>query len=1341
MKVLHAAKEATTRWSAPARSLGLRILVIVLMMAGGSRVVAGISESTSSSLDAFGAVPTAVAPQSPTGLDDDGDLYSQPAQTGTSAATSPALPRPASGHHVKFDRVSLEQGLSQSSVLCILQDDIGFMWFGTEDGLNKYNGHSFTIYRHDPEDPNSLSNNVIRSIIQDREGVLWIGTDGGLNRLDRVSEEFTRYQNDPDDPHSLSDNAVLSIHEDQSGALWIGTGAGGLDRLDPETARFSSYQADPDNPRSLTSNGVSSIYEDQRGALWLGTDGGLDRFDRETESFGHYQFIYFQSDPHDPHSLTHYPVTSVCEDREGELWIGTYGGGLNRFDRKTEEFTRYSSDSNDPYSLSDDRVLAVYEDQAGNLWIGTYGGGLAKFDRETLRFIHYQADLNDSYSLSGNVVWSFYEDQSGALWIGTNDGLSKYDREREKFAHYRADPNDLNGLSNNHVLSIHEDRAGMLWIGTHGGGLNRFDRWDTEQFIHYQHNPNSPHSLSQGEVMSIQEDRAGDLWVGTWKGGLNRLDRESGWFLHYRYDPYDPHSLSSDDISAVYEDRSGVLWVGTWGGGLDRYDPEQDQFNHYHSIPDDPHSLSSYYISAIYEDRLGELWIGTYGGGLNRFDRETERFTRYLNNPADFRSLSDNAVWSIHEDHSGVLWIGTSGGLNRFDRATETFTRYREKAGLPNDVVHCILEDDRGNLWLSTNNGLSQFSLEEETFRNYDAGDGLQSKEFSEGACYKSSSDEMFFGGVNGLNAFYPDSIKSNTYVPPVVLTSLTQGGADVAARQAVETIREVTFQWPNNFFEFEFAALSYSQPEKNQYAYMLEELEEDWVYIGTRRFGRYTNLPGGTYVLRLKGSNNDGVWNEEGVSVVVTIVPPFWETWLFRGIAALVVLGGVAGGYRWRVRTIEEKNRELETLVEERTHALEERTREIERRRQELEALYRADAELHRHLRLDQVLQALVDIAVDILQADKSSLMVWDDQRKALVVRFARGYRPETLDEMSFAPGVGSAGRVAVSGEPVIVEDARTDPRIVKRATIIDPEGICSFMQVPITVGGEVFGVFSADYLEPRAFGVDEQRLFMALAQRAALAIDTAQLYEQTRELAVVEERNRLARDLHDAVTQTLFSASLISETLPDLWESDKTEGRQLLKELRQLSRGALAEMRTLLLELRPTVLVEARLSDLLRQLAEAVIGRTGIPVEVSVDKECEVPSDVHVALYRIAQEVLNNVVKHAHATQVAVGLRCTSPAQETSPPTTGGERSVELCISDNGRGFDPNCVPSDRLGLGIIRERAQAIGASLEIESEPGSGTRVSVVWGQDRWRQEREADSLSEHRLAGGPVTGRR
>jgi len=396
----------------------------------------------------------------------------------------------------------------------------------------------------------------------------------------------------------------------------------------------------------------------------------------------------------------------------------------------------------------------------------------------------------------------------------------------------------------------------------------------------------------------------------------------------------------------------------------------------------------------------------------------------------------------------------------------------------------------------------------------------------------------------------------------------------------------------------------------------------------------------------------------------------------------------------------------------------------QVERRMQELEALYRADAELHRRLSLDEVLQALVDITVEILRADKSSLYTWDERHERLVVRVARGFHPETMEHMSFSPDEGTVGYVATSSEPVIVEDARTDPRTSNRVTVMETEGIRSLMEVPIKVGGDVFGVFSADYARPRGFGDDEQRLFIALAQRAALAIDTAQLYEQSQELAVVEERQRLARDLHDAVTQTLFSASLIAEALPSLWESDPDEGRDLLGELRRLSRGALAEMRTLLLELRPASLVETDLADLLRQLAEAVSGRTGLSIMVDVETRCDPPPDVHVALYRIAQEALNNVVKHANATRVMIEL-CRSPLpgkgnrRGPSMAGEGGEdkRGLELTISDDGCGFDPSCVPIDGLGLDIMHERARSVGARLSIESQPGLGTRVVVTWEQDR------------------------
>jgi GAF domain-containing protein/two-component sensor histidine kinase len=380
----------------------------------------------------------------------------------------------------------------------------------------------------------------------------------------------------------------------------------------------------------------------------------------------------------------------------------------------------------------------------------------------------------------------------------------------------------------------------------------------------------------------------------------------------------------------------------------------------------------------------------------------------------------------------------------------------------------------------------------------------------------------------------------------------------------------------------------------------------------------------------------------------------------------------------------------------------------EIAQRMQELESLYHADEELYRHLDLDQLLETLVDVAIKILQADKGSVMVWDARRERLAVHAARGFQPDSLARMSFAPGEGAVGLVGTTGEPIFVEDTGKDSRVIRE--IVEAEGIRSFMHVPIKIEGRLFGVFNVDYLRPRRFMEYEQRLFAALAQRAALAIENAQLYEQAQQLAVVQERQRLARDLHDAVTQTLFSASLIAEVLPALWEKNEVIAREYLQELRQLSRGALAEMRTLLLELRPAALLEARIEDLLRQLGEAVTGQTGAAVTVSAEGQFGLPQEVHVALYRIAQEALNNVVKHAHARAVSVSLRWDAPI-ESLP--AGDSHSLELCVRDDGNGFDLKSVPPDHLGLSIMRERAQAIGARLEVTSQPAQGTEVRIVW----------------------------
>jgi two-component system sensor histidine kinase ChiS len=840
----------------------------------------------------------------------------------------------------RFERISIEQGLSQVTIYCILQDSRGLMWFGTEDGLNRYDGYNFTIYKRDPADLHSLSANTIRVIYEDAAGMLWIGTDGGgLSRFDHRIEQFTQYRHDPDNPDSLSSDTVTAIYADASGMLWVGTDGEGLDRLDLASGKFSHYRHDPNVPDSLSSNAVTAILADPAGVLWVGTrGGGLNQLNRATD-----QFVRYRNDPRNLNSLSNDDVNTLFLGGDGSLWAGT-NAGLIRLDLQTRNFTRYNYDSKDPYSLSDGLVRTIYEDSRGTVWVGT-PNGLNELDRQSQQFVHYQNDPRDANSLSLDDITAIYEDASGILWIGTTvGGLNKLDNKTRRFVHYRNDPNDPNSLLNNTVWALLEDKDGIVWVGTSGStnGLDRLDR-QTGQFTHYQNDPKDAHSLPSASVLAIYQDSAGTLWVGTYESGLNRLDQQtgpprsgfpqsespqggspqSGSFTHYRHDPADPDSLSNNIVWAFLEDTAGRFWVGTMGGGLNLLDRASGKFTHFLNDPANPDSLSSDYILYLYEDQAGTIWVGTTQG-LDQLiesgaaNQPAQQFVHYRNDPADPHSLSSNAVPAIYEDASGKLWIGTDDGLNRFDPATETFTVYTENDGLANDAIACILGDNQGYLWISSGKGLSKLDPHTGQFKNYDARDGLQSNEFNRDACYKNAQGEMFFGGINGFNVFNPVDITDNPYSPPVVLTDFQIFNKPVTIgdgsplKQSIGETKTITLPYWDYVFSFEFAALDYTLPSKNQYAYKLEGFDRDWnVVDSSRRFASYANLPAGSYTFRVKGSNNDGVWNENGVELGVIVTPPPWKTWWAYTLYVLLGISILAAVWRYRSKEVARKHLE----------------------------------------------------------------------------------------------------------------------------------------------------------------------------------------------------------------------------------------------------------------------------------------------------------------------------------------------------------------------------------------------------------------------------------------------
>lgn len=1184
--------------------------------------------------------------------------------------------------NIRFEHFSLEEGLSQSVVTSVLQDRTGYLWIGTEDGLNRYDGYNFKVYKPDSSNPNSLSDNWITSLAEDAQGYLWVGTRlGGLNRYDPGTDKFTRFLHDEANPASLSNNKVSYILPDENN-LWVGTEYG-LDYYNHQTNSFEHHRTSNDPTSSPSSNFITTIFRDSKGLLWVGTsNAGLNIYDPRED-----QFEVYKNTEGDATSLSSNRVLSIQADKDGAIWVGTVNG-LNRFEPAGKYFTRFTNSKKDPNSIGDNTINVIYKDHSGGLWFGTRNG-LDRYDPQSKKFIHHRHQATVGNSLSNDIVHTIYEDFNGVLWIGTfGGGLNKYNRQQDRFTYYRNNPDDPNSLSGDMVFPIFVHSNGMVWIGTQGGGLNRFDP-QNGRFSQYRYDPENPASISSDEVYALASDHTGQLWVGT-SAGLDYLNLTNGIFTHFQPDANVDNSLSGAPVYAIYEDSHRDIWVGT-NRGLDLFDSKTQTFNHYETDEEDPHSFSGNLITSILEDDQGNIWVGTFDDGLKRISANLTNITQYKNNPKDTTTLGNDSIISLFQDSKKNLWIGTTGGgLNLFHPETNTFTRFTEKDGLSNNVIYGILEDDQGYLWLSTNFGLSRFNPAEKTFRNFTSSNGLQSNEFNQNAFAKDAKGNLYFGGIAGFNVFSPKEIKNNPIPPPVVLTSIMQDGKALNPDITAETLREITLVWPQDSFEFEFAALAYGQPSKNQYSYKLENFDADWNNIGYNRTGRYTNLPGGTYILHLRGSNNDGTWNETGTTVKIVIVPPLWETLWFQSILILAVIAIGAGGFRWRVKSVESRNRELERVVQKRTADLEKRTREIE-------ALYQADEKILRNVTLNQVFQTLVDVSVSLLKADRSVVFVWSEDQHKIIPRVSHGFRPETLIALTYDEGEGLVGEAMKSGESIIVSDLKIKELRGDVQTVIRAEGIQSFAHFPIIVDGKVAALFNVGYTRPNALNEDNIRLFTALVQRVSLSVANMELFEQTKDLAVMEERNRLARDLHDSAKQKAFAALAQLGTANGLWKSKSDSIQPHLKEAETLVYEVIQELTFLIQEIYPIALQEKGLPTTLREYIYEWENRNDAEVKLTIRDERVLPLDTEQAIYRVIQESLANISRHSHASRVDISL-------------VYHPDSLQVHISDDGCGFDMN-QKAKGLGFRSMRERISSVRGNLQIQSAPGQGTRLIV------------------------------
>ncbi|HVK94790.1 MAG TPA: two-component regulator propeller domain-containing protein [Noviherbaspirillum sp.] len=821
----------------------------------------------------------------------------------------------AAPQNMRFQQLGREQGLHHASVLAILQDRQGFMWFGTQGGLHRYDGKRMTVFRQDPERADSLADNWIASLHEDAQGRLWVGTRvGGLHLFDPKTEGFVRYHRDPNDSAGPASEEINAIASDGGDGLWLAT-SDGLAHFDPQSGRFRVLRNDPVHTDSLSHNRVLTLTRDNRQNLWAGTAAGYVRVAPDAKRIDRFR-LDSDSAPEPKHNEVH----SLLIDRSGTRWVGT-AAGLETHGPAAGQKRRFGSAE----GLAAGPVEALYQDRDGTVWVGTQDDGLKRWDSNAGRFIAYRHQPTDPSSLADRRVMSLYQDRSGSLWIGTwFRGASRVDLASGGFERFVQQPGNPHGLTDDRVYAIAGEGRDWLWLGTLGGGVNRLNRASGD-FNAYRHDPHNPRSLSHDRVRALQVTSEG-VWVGT-MDGLNLLDPASGRATRFMHSPADDATPSSDMITALALDHKGALWVAT-GDGLNRRDPQASGFRRFMHDPNAPDGLGHSWVTTLLEGRDGDMWVGTFGG-LDRWDRESGRFSHFRHDPKQAGTLSHNRVYCLYLDRVGSLWVGTAGGLNRMEKDGR-FTRFTVSNGLPSDAIYGIVEDRAGRLWISTDSGLSRLDVASGKFRNYSAADGLIDGSYAVGSYFQDADGNMFFGGVQGFTVFRPESVRDNPHAPPVVVTdfrvfnqSVRNGHPfpDIRLDGPISKAKAISLSYKQSVFSLEFAGLHYADPMRIVYAYKLNGFDQDWTYTDAgKRFATYTNLDPGRYVFQVKAANKDGVWNDVPTALEINITPPYWMAWWFRLLAALLLAGTIYAVHRIRIRHFVQQKAFLEREVAQRT-------------------------------------------------------------------------------------------------------------------------------------------------------------------------------------------------------------------------------------------------------------------------------------------------------------------------------------------------------------------------------------------------------------------------------------
>lgn len=840
---------------------------------------------------------------------------------------------------MEFENIAIDQGLSQYSVHTILQDSRGFLWFGTQDGLDKYDGHDFTHYKNKFDDTTTISSNNISSIVEDKYGYLWIGTTNGLNRYDPLKNTFKRFYHKPGIDNSISSNEINSICVDAENNIWVGTNDKGLNqlKLTKDQIFLKKFSHNVNDENSISSDIITDIKIDKKGTIWVGTVNGLNRFDKSTGKFAQYK-----NKTSDKNSLSGNNISALFIDSKGIIWIGCDYLGLCRLEFSGTEynnpmFQHFSHNSNDEGSISSNRIDVIYEDKKGTLWIGTVNNGLNKLMLKNRKyyFEKYFSDLSNPNSLANNAIRYIEEGKDGILWVGTGmGGVSKIKFHKKNFKTYKKELGKKNTLNNSIVITLYEDLDTNLWIGTLSDGLNKLNR-NNGTFTQYLDGNQKDNSLNIDICLGLWVDPESNFWIGGLGKGLIKIkySRNRFWDASIKYFNSDTPNLNweiDNNVNIVYNSPNdqNVLWLGT-DNGFGKFNIKTEELKIYKNIPNEKNSLSDNNVKSLLEDENGILWIGTRGGGLNILDCKSDKFSNYTFNKDDTNSISNNYVRCIHKDKFGNIWLGTDGGgLTKMyftpgDSVNYKFKRITTENGLSNNVVYGILEDNNNNLWMSTNRGISKYNIIKNSFTNFRKNDGLQNDEFNTGAYFKSVSGEMFFGGISGFNSFYPDSIKLEGNIKKPVLTDFQIFFESIAVGQKIndriildKVVSEkeiIELDYLENTISIKYSSQFYSDPEKVKYAYILDGFEAEFNYVGNRNFAIYTNLDPGEYVFKVKSTLYNNRWNNDYTNLKIIIHPPFWLTWWFRSLILLLIIMTMISIYLIRFNRIKKQNQWLE--------------------------------------------------------------------------------------------------------------------------------------------------------------------------------------------------------------------------------------------------------------------------------------------------------------------------------------------------------------------------------------------------------------------------------------------